>query len=192
MPNEPNKVARLVGRIVNECVREDGPVELEGLGVLVHRPGNRIQFLPDTATRVFIAYAFEDSAPAVRLERDLADVGINTWLDRNKLLPGQRWHRCIERAIETTDIFIPCFSPSSVNKRGYFPFEIRYALKCASRLPLDDSFIFPVRLEPCAIPRRLEQYQYVDLFPDWNAGFDRLVSAIEAEMRARHQRKYAA
>lgn len=191
-PGQGSSAAPLLARVVRDALRQDGAVELEGLGVLLPRPGNRIQFVPDTATRVFIAYAFEDAGPAVRLERDLADAGFHPWLDRNKLLPGQRWHRCIERAIETADVFIPCFSPVSAGKRGYFPYELRYALRCASRMPLDDSFLFPVRFEPCAIPRRLDAYQYVNLYPDWNRGFDRLAGAIRAEMRARRQRKDAA
>ena len=184
--------ARLLGRVVQDALREQETVELEGLGFLVARPGDQIRFFADMTTRVFIAYAFEDAAAAVRLEHDLAAAGFSPWLDRNKLLPGQRWQKSIERAIETTDIFVPCYSPVSAAKRGYFPYEVRYALRCAGRLPLDDSFIFPVRLDRCAIPRRLGEYQYVDLFPDWDYGFARLVAAIHAEMHARRERKRAA
>ena len=81
-------------------------------------------------------------------------------------MPGQNWPRAIESAIETSDFFIACFSGDSVSKKGGFQAEIRYALDCARQVPLDEIFLVPVRLDPCAVPRTIEkQYQYVDLFP---------------------------
>ena len=68
---------------------------------------------------------------AVRLAplfQDFQNHGFDPWLDRKKLLPGQNWPRSIEEAIETSDFFVPCFSHRSVNKKGGFQAEIRYAL----------------------------------------------------------------
>jgi hypothetical protein len=108
------------------------------------------------------------------------------WLDTRKLLPGQDWPRCIERAIDRADFFVPCFSHRAVRKRGQFPFELRYALRCADRMPLDDSFIVPVRLDECEVPRRIaSQIQYVDLFPDRAAGVRKLVRSIRREYARR-------
>ena len=101
----------------------------------------------------------------------------------------ERLVKC-ERAIEVSDIFVACFSPRSVLKRGQFQSELRYALDCARKRPLseplDAVFIIPVRLEECAVPRRIsDQVQYVDLFPDWDKGIRRLVKAIHRSARAR-------
>ena len=97
------------------------------------------------------------------------------WMDVRKLLPGQNWPRAIESAIETSDYFVACFSSASVNKRGGFQAEVRYALDCARRMPLDDIFVAPVRLDECRVPRSIQrELQYVDLFPDWQRGVRRL------------------
>ncbi len=160
-------------------------VEVDGLGVFARDGDGSISFRGGDMPRVFIAYAVEDFAAAERLYEGLEATGHAPWLDRRKLLPGQNWPRRIQEAIETADFFIPCFSTNSVNKRGGFQAEIRYALDCASRVPLDDVFLVPVRLDTCRVPARItRETQYVDLFPDWEAGFERIAQMI-AKQRSR-------
>ena len=107
-------------------------------------------------------------------------------MDSRKLLPGQNWPRAIESAIETSDFFIACFSANSASKKGGFQAEIRYALDCARQVPLDEIFLVPVRLDGCALPRTIEkQYQYVDLFPDWESGIQQVTQAMRRELRRR-------
>ena len=101
-------------------------------------------------------------------------------------MPGQNWTQSIERAIADADAFVACFSPRSVSKRGQFQSELRHALECAAKRPLDDVFLLPVRLEPCVVPQRIaSQVQYVDLFPDWERGVKRIVRSIRRAARAR-------
>jgi len=38
---------------------------------------------------------------------------------------------------------------------GGFQAEIRYALDCARRIPLDEIFVVPVRLDACRVPRSI-------------------------------------
>src|SRR5262249_13231228 len=111
--------------------------------------------------RVFLAYVEEDFAAADRLFQSLSAAGLDPWLDRRKLLPGENWHRAIEQAIEASDFFVACFSKFSVQKKSAFQAEIRYALECSERVPLDDTFLIPVRLDDCRVPwqiRREIQY----------------------------------
>jgi TIR domain len=158
-------------------------VEIEGLGVFRKFSG-RYTFDAQTRPQVFIAYAVEDLRLARRLCKALERAGCSPWLDKDKLLPGQNWPRAIERAIEISDAFVACFSPRSTVKRGQFQSELRYALDCARRRPLEDSFLIPVRLEYCAVPRRVaEQIQYVDLFPDWQRGVRKLLRAVARTAR---------
>jgi hypothetical protein len=170
-----------VGNVVRKCLSDGIDVELDGLGVF-RRTSNGVRFVPASGPRVFIAYVIEDYEHAVRLYSDLLAAGLNPWLDRKKLLPGQDWRRCIERAIDTCDFFVACFSPRSVRKRGQFPYEVRYALRCAERMPLDDVFVVPVRIGNCNVPSRIAwQAQYSDLLPDWNKGMEEVVLSIQAE-----------
>jgi hypothetical protein len=116
----------------------------------------------------------------------LEAAGFDAWMDRRKLLPGQNWPRAIERAIENADFFVACLSHHSVNKRSCFQGEMRFALDCARRVPFDQVYFVPARLEACSVPLRIEQQlQCVDLFPDFDASARRLISFIRAEMRRR-------
>lgn len=63
---------------------------------------------------------------------------------------------------------------------------MRFALDCAVRVPFDQVYFVPARLEACSVPLRIEQHlQCVDLFPDFDASAKRLIGSIRAEMRRR-------
>lgn len=100
------------------------------------------------------------------------------------MLPGQNWPQRIQEAIGNADYFIACFSKHSVGKRGGFQAEVRYALDCANRVPLDDVFLIPIRLDACRVPTRItRETQYIDLFPDREAGLERMMKAMERNRR---------
>jgi hypothetical protein len=164
-------------------------VEIDGLGVFYPDPARGFRFEPRTLARVFVAYVREDLAVAEKLYGDLALAGFSPWMDLVKLLPGQNWPRAIEAAIESSGFFIACFSENSANKRGGFQAEIRYALDCARRIPLDEIFIIPVRLDDCRVPRSIQrELHYIDLFPDWPRGIRRLTGILRREAEGRRKR----
>ena len=67
-----------------------------------------------------------------------------------------------------------------------FQNELRYALACADRRPLDAVFLLPVRLEACAVPSQIaERVQYADLFPDWERAVKRLLRSVRRAARGR-------
>jgi TIR domain len=172
--------------VVLEGLAGGQSVEVDGLGIFCPDAASGFVFRPHPHPRVFIAYVTEDAAAASRLYDTLASAGFSPWMDARKLLPGQNWPRSIELAIESSDFFLACFSTHSVDKRGGFQAEIRYALDCARRLPLDDIFLVPVRLDACRVPRSIQrEWQYIDLFPDWQGGVGRLTGAIRQEMNRR-------
>ena len=63
------------------------------------------------------------------------------------------------------------------------------ALHCALEIPLGQTYLIPVRLDECAVPEEIQrEVQYVDLFPDFRVGFERIEETIrrqEAERRGR-------
>jgi hypothetical protein len=173
-----------LSRIIRRALTRTGAVELDGLGTFACDSAGDISFRNTGGARIFIAYAREDGAAALRLYKALEAKGYAPWIDRRKLLPGQNWARRIEDAIASSDFFIPCFSGNSVRKRGGFQAEIRYALDCAKRMPLDDVFLIPVRLDECHVPARIEkETQFVDLFPDWSEGLSRILRIIDEQTR---------
>jgi hypothetical protein len=164
--------------IVRKSLEAGQAVEIEGLGRF-RASAQGYRFDPETQPSVFIAYAVEDLPVVRRLSESLHAAGCSPWLDKDRLMPGQNWTRSLERAISDADAFVACFSPRSVAKRGQFQAELRHALECAQKRPLDEVFLLPVRLERCAIPRTIAgQVQYVDLFPDWERGVNRLIRSI--------------
>lgn len=180
-----NRTFDAVANIVRQALESGQTVEIEGLGAF-HRAGEAFEFLPETSPRVFIAYATEDLTQARRLCEALRAEGFSPWLDKDQLMPGQNWPRAIERAIERSDAFVACFSPRSIAKRGQFQCELRFALDCARKRPLEETFLIPVRFAGCSVPRRIaDQVQYVDLFPDWEKGVRRIANAIRRAAQPR-------
>jgi hypothetical protein len=166
--------------LIKRSLKRSEAVEIHGLGIFVRDKTGDVSFQHSDAPRIFIAHSMEDGDAAERLFDGLAAQGFAPWMDRRKLLPGQNWRRRIEDAIASADFFIACFSRGSVAKRGGFQAEIRFALACANRMPLDDVFVIPVRLDDCPMPSRIQrEIQYVDLFPDWAQGFERIVQIIQ-------------
>jgi hypothetical protein len=158
-------------------------VEIDGLGVFYPDAARGCRFEPSGLPQVFIAYVKEDTKTVERLCESLETAGFNPWTDARKLLPGQNWPRAIESAIETSDFFLACFSGNSVDKAGGFQSEVRFALDCARRVPLDEIFVVPLRLDGCRVPRSIQrEFQYIDLFPDWERGILRLVAMMRREV----------
>ena len=175
-----------VARIVLRGVAEGKTVEIDGLGIFYPDARRGFRFVPRALPQVFIAYGAEDEPLAARLYEDLNRDGFRPWMDVRKLLAGQNWPRAIEAAIESSDFFVACFSGNSVRKKGGFQSELRYALDCARQVPLDEIYIVPVRLDDCAVPRIIQhELQYIDLFPDWDAGRDRLLAMLRREVEHR-------
>jgi len=173
-----------VARLVKKCLEERGIVEVDGLGVFHRSRNGGYDFVANTRPRVFLAYVTEDRLKAEKLFDDLYARGLDPWMDQRKLLPGQNWPRSIERAIELSDSFVACFSKRSVRKRGQFQAELRYALDCAARLPLDEVFLIPVRFDDCRIPPEItRQFHYVDLFPEWRSAVERIAEVMLSNSR---------
>lgn len=155
-------------------------VEIEGLGTFRRSKDGGYEFVPETRVSVFIAYVEEDLAYARRLRDALSDAGYLPWLDKDQLLVGQNWPRAIERAIDLSDAFVACLSSRSLAKRGQFQSELRYALDCANRMPLEEMFLLPARFDACPVPAQIAgQIQYVDLFPDFDRGFRQLLRSLK-------------
>lgn len=172
-----------LARSIQRALKRSDLVEIDGLGVFKRNKAGEIAFCDSNHARIFISYAAEDIETAEALFTALSAKGYAAWLDRHKLLPGQNWPKRIEDAIASSDFFVPCYSKSSVSKRGNFQAEVRFALECATRLPLDDVFIIPVRLDDCLVPARIQkETQYVDLFPDWKAGLQRVFRIIDKQV----------
>jgi hypothetical protein len=182
-------LTRRIARVLRETLERGGSIEIDGLGTLSPGAQSGFRFVAQTKPRVFIAYVEEDLSFAKKLYRAFETSGFRPWLDKKRLMPGQNWPRAIETAIQTSDFFVACFSRRATSKRGSFHSELRYALFCAAKVPLDEIFLIPLRLDDCLVPRRIsKQTQYVDLFPDWQSGVRRVIAVIKAQDECRKRK----
>lgn len=130
--------------------------------------------------KIFISYAREDYVEAKRLFDKLRAAGLEPWIDKECLLPGQRWEVGVEQAIRSSDYFIALLSSHSVIKHGYVQKEIRRALEILEQMPESDIFLIPARLTACQPSHSaLEKLNWVDMFPDWERGFEKIVKVLK-------------
>ncbi len=172
--------------VIEDCLREGTSIDIDGIGTLEFDASGDLIFNRNSRARIFLAYAQEDREAVRRLYRALHDAGFEAWMDVENLLPGQNWPRAIERAIETADYFLGCFSSRSSNKRGHFQSELVYALDIATRVPLEQAYFVPVRLNECKIPSHIaKKVHYMDLYPNWEDGVELLVWALRAHEKSK-------
>src|SRR5207253_475660 len=88
--------------IVRKSLEAGRAVEIEGLGRF-WSSAQGYRFDAEAQPTVFIAYAVEDLAMVRRLSEALRAKGCSPWIDKDRLMPGQRWTQSIERAIADAD-----------------------------------------------------------------------------------------
>lgn len=131
--------------------------------------------------KVFISYASEDTEIALRLYDDLNKAGVELWLDRKNLMPGQEWKREIDKALKESTIFLALISSKSTTKEGFTQRELKTALDILDERPEGDVFIIPVRVDDCPVFLRLQPYHWVDLFPSYSDGLEKLLKVLKPE-----------
>ncbi|MES1256994.1 MAG: TIR domain-containing protein, partial [Acidobacteriota bacterium] len=125
--------------------------------------------------QIFLSYAREDQIVVAKLYRKLKGAGLRPWMDVEDIAPGEDWQGSINKAVETSAVFLAFLSPRSVSKAGVLRREMELARKIRAKkdAPLR---VIPVRIEPCDAPDVLRDLQWIDLYdPD---GWERLLRAI--------------
>ncbi len=135
--------------------------------------------------RVFLSYSHEDLDQARALYELLTgNPAVNVWFDEESLLPGMKWEAAIRKAIGDCRFFLLLLSSKSAGKKGFYQREVRMALKVLDEYPDNDIFLIPARLDVCEPQsNKLKDLQYVDLFPDWNRGVNRILSVLKTHGR---------
>jgi len=129
-----------------------------------------------TSEMVFLSYAREDEKSALQLYHELKDAGIIIWLDKESIQPGAEWKFAIKNAIKKCRFFIALLSTKSVSKKGFVQSELRQAIEILDEFPQNETYLIPVRLDSCEAPHdRLNDFQWVDLFPKWDEGKNKLL-----------------
>lgn len=130
--------------------------------------------------KIFISYARSDRDAARRLYEHLNNVDdLAPWFDEESILPGAKWRPEIRKAIRESDYFLALVSSNSNKGRGVRHSELDQALDVLTEFPPSTRYLIPVRLDDCEMPRdELGEINWVDVFPDFNAGVSRIIRAI--------------
>ncbi len=119
--------------------------------------------------KVFLSYASQDESIVRELYQRLSNERwIDTWLDKERLLPGQHWARAIENALDSADVVLFFLSTNSATQAGYVQKELRYVLEVALEKPEGSIYLIPIRLDDSEVPRGLRNYHWLDYFGEKN------------------------
>ena len=134
---------------------------------------------PKRPLKVFLCHAHADRDAVRGLYTRLTKDGVDAWLDKAKLLPGQDWELEIRKAVREADVVVVCLS-KQFNQAGFRQKEVRLALETAMEKPEGEIFIIPARLEECDNLESLRRWHWVDLFED--DGYEMLMRAFQARV----------
>jgi transitional endoplasmic reticulum ATPase len=177
MPADTKHLGEIIDSLLQRRRRADPGKRLPGM------IGNPRQ---GSKKRVFISYVREDSIQVDRIAQTLRVYGLDVWLDRTHIAPGERWQQAIGKAIREGNFFIACFSPAYAERDStYMNEELRIAVGQLRLMPLTKRWFVPVMLEKCQIPLfpidsidTLNSLQYIDFSNDWDAAMRKLINAI--------------
>ncbi len=99
----------------------------------------------------FICYAKHDAARARELHSHLEAIGVNPWLDKEKLRGGDDWKHEISQAVSSADVFVVLLRPG-FDDIGFRQQEVRWAIEALQLRPPGRGFIIPFIVEPCSLP----------------------------------------
>ncbi len=134
----------------------------------------------------FVSYVHEDKEIVDRLCSELREGGVALWVDREKILPGERWRSAIRKAIRDGAFFLACLSRSSQSKRrSFMNDELLLAIEELRARPAERIWFIPVLLDPVEIPEReigggetLSSLHYIALYENWAAGVEALLRVL--------------
>ncbi len=105
--------------------------------------------MPESTKAVFLSYASQDVATALRISTALRAAGVEVWLDQEGgLVGGDAWDRKIREQIGSCALFVPLISANTqARKEGYFRLEWHLAEERVRLIAKGAPFIVPVSVD---------------------------------------------
>ena len=125
--------------------------------------------------KVFLYHAPADKIAVRDLYLRLINDGVDAWVVKERLLPGQDWKEELRNAFREADVVIICIS-ERFHQGDFRHKEVRLALDTVLEQLKDEIFVIPASLEECDRLENLKSWQWVDLFK--KVGYDVLLYAL--------------
>ena len=135
--------------------------------------------------QVFISYSRRDVDVVEDIVTQLEAAGIQVWLDREAIKPGQQWRKQIVEAIDTAEAFVLNLSPNSGASDNVLK-ELNLAEEAL------EPFILPIMLTDMKIPDEMRYQlagnQFIAYFLDPERGIQDLITEIKKRQGAISER----
>jgi len=118
---------------------------------------------------VFLSYAREDAAAALRIADALRAFGVEIWFDQNELRGGDAWDASIRQQIRGCALFVAVISAHTQRRReGYFRREWNLAVERTQDMAHNAPFVLPVVIDDtseaeASIPDAFRRVQWTRL-----------------------------
>jgi TolB-like protein/Flp pilus assembly protein TadD len=118
---------------------------------------------------VFLSYASQDAAAALKICEALRAGGIEVWFDQTELRGGDAWDQSIRRQIKNCALFIPVVSRHTHERaEGYFRLEWKLAIDRSHLITSTKAFLLPVAIDETPdddeqVPDRFRELQWTRL-----------------------------
>ena len=101
-----------------------------------------------TTKAVFLSYASQDVAAALRICNALRSAGVEVWFDQSELVGGDQWDQKIRGQVKACDLFVPVISGATQARlEGYFRLEWKLAAQRTHTMADAKPFLLPVVID---------------------------------------------
>lgn len=131
---------------------------------------------------IFVSYAKEDIGFVEKLYERLTEMHFDVWVDFMRIKPGDNWKAKIAEGIAECRYFLAVVSRNSTSKVGYVQKELKEGLSILDLHPESSIFLIPIRIdETIPASRQLQDLQWVDMFPDFDLSFIKLLKSFDLQ-----------
>jgi hypothetical protein len=140
--------------------------------------------------KVFISHSSIDKPFVERLATDLRTrEGIDAWLDKWEILPGDRIPEKLEEGLSNAGIFVLVLSPESVNsqwvsyeKDAWLTVQVNEEVRARQESRTPSRRLIPVLYKNCEKPFFLQSFLHVSINDEnYEEGFQQLVRGMRGE-----------
>jgi hypothetical protein len=132
--------------------------------------------------RVFLSFAGTDRGIAERLGNELADAGIDAFVDQQVIEPGRNFVLAMNHALTQSDYYVLLWSRASVDRPWV---DVEWTAALTRELSERRSFLFVLRLDNTPTPLLLAPRFSLDAYADWDRVVAQLVSTWRRDWSVR-------
>jgi len=125
---------------------------------------------------IFVSYSSRDRDFAMRLTKELQNLGASIWIDQLGIGLGENWDNSIEDALEVANTLLLLISKTSAASQN-----VQDEVSIAKGT---DKKIVPILIEQCKLPMRWQRMQYADYIATPEKAIKNVLNVLELDEQA--------